>query len=59
MAHSCPECGCLCHCGGDIDDIDWGEDCEEADKCTHYLGPDCSYGKDDDSDFDIGEKVSK
>jgi len=21
MAHECPECGCTCHCGGDIDDI--------------------------------------
>ena len=21
MAHSCPDCGCLCHCGGDIDDL--------------------------------------
>ena len=21
MAHECPECGCRCHCGGDIDDI--------------------------------------
>ena len=21
MAHSCPECGCTCYCGGDIDDI--------------------------------------
>ena len=30
MAHICPECGMLCHCKGDIDDIDFGErwDCE-------------------------------
>jgi hypothetical protein len=21
MAHECPDCGCSCHCGGDIDDI--------------------------------------
>ena len=21
MAHTCPECGFICHCGGDIDDI--------------------------------------
>lgn len=25
MAHTCPECGMLCHCGGDIDDICFGE----------------------------------
>ena len=35
MAHSCPDCGCLCHCGGDIDDIDFGDDTPEADECTH------------------------
>ena len=21
MAHECPDCGCQCHCGGDIDDL--------------------------------------
>lgn len=21
MAHNCPECDCICHCGGDIDDL--------------------------------------
>lgn len=25
MAHTCPRCGQLCHCGGDIDDMDMGE----------------------------------
>lgn len=25
MAHTCPRCGQLCHCNGDIDDIDFGE----------------------------------
>ena len=25
MAHTCPECGMLCYCQGDIDDIDFGE----------------------------------
>lgn len=30
MAHECPECSRVCHCGGDIDDIHWGEnvDCK-------------------------------
>lgn len=28
--HTCPDCGQACTCGGDIDDIDFGEavDCE-------------------------------
>lgn len=31
--HTCPECGCACYCGGDIDDIDTGD--EEAENgCT-------------------------
>lgn len=42
MAHTCPDCGQLCHCRGDIDDIDFGEDCEEAMKCEHYLRPECA-----------------
>lgn len=25
MAHTCPECGKYCTCGGDWDDIDFGE----------------------------------
>lgn len=33
MAHTCPECGQACHCGGDIDDIDIGEHAAE-DACT-------------------------
>ena len=32
--HSCPECGQACYCGGDIDDIDTGDE-EAADNCTH------------------------
>ena len=32
MAHTCPNCGMTCHCGGDIDDICFGE----ADEfCSH------------------------
>ena len=38
MAHECPECYQLCHCGGDIDDIDFGEDAS----CTHYERRECS-----------------
>ena len=35
MAHSCPDCGQICYCGGDIDDIDFGDDTDEAELCTH------------------------
>jgi hypothetical protein len=35
MAHSCPECGSTCYCGGDIDDclFDFEED---VISCTHW-----------------------
>jgi hypothetical protein len=44
MAHTCPDCGCLCHCKGDIDDIELGY--EPAGGCVHYKSPDCK--RDDD-----------
>lgn len=55
MAHSCPDCGCLCHCGGDIDDIDFGDDSEDAMNCTHYTTMDCQSAESDDyhDDFDL------
>lgn len=31
--HTCPECGQLCCCKGDIEDVDWGEDRN----CVHSL----------------------
>ncbi len=34
MAHSCPECWLVCHCGGDIDDLCF-DDTDEAMRCTH------------------------
>lgn len=45
MAHSCPECGQVCYCGGDIDDCCFEGTPEEA-ACTH-----CPLdGEDDDDD---------
>lgn len=43
--HECPDCGRLCTCGGDIDDIDWGED----------VSCECDCWKDDfeDDDYDV------
>jgi hypothetical protein len=35
MAHDCPECYAICHCGGDIDDICWGDASPEAFACKH------------------------
>lgn len=59
MAHSCPECGMWCHCGGDIDDIEcrtaeWvykNCDCCDGEGGCEYCGagpgqdcePDCSW----------------
>lgn len=34
--HSCPDCGQACYCQGDIDDLMWDDDSEEAIGCTHY-----------------------
>ena len=46
MAHSCPECGETCYCGGDIDDIcmDW-EDDVPCSHCTNepHVCEDCGY----------------
>jgi hypothetical protein len=37
MAHTCPECGCTCHCHGDFEDIILDTD-ENYITCTHCLG---------------------
>lgn len=52
MAHTCPDCGCSCHCRGDIDDIDFGE----AMDCTCCLFDD-EFEDDGPYDFieDYGE----
>lgn len=46
--HSCPICDEACYCGGDIDDIDCGDE-EAADCCDHC--DECS-----DVDVDPGEE---
>lgn len=51
MAHTCPYCFQLCHCKGDIDDIDLGH--EPRGGCIHYK--ECEPDKEDeyyDDDFD-------
>ena len=51
MAHSCPDCGSACYCGGDIDDI-FMEGTEEEMGCSHCLHEDTR--EDDCEDFDDG-----
>lgn len=46
MAHSCPECGQLCFCGGDIDDCDF-DFADDIANCTH-----CLDNEDNDADID-------
>lgn len=44
--HDCPECGQACYCGGDIDDIDVGDQ-QAIQGCTHCSDlPDKDYGDD-------------
>ena len=40
MAHECPDCGQVCHCNGDIDDIDFGEDPNCTCCCCKVCGGD-------------------
>jgi hypothetical protein len=52
MSHTCPECGSLCHCCGDIDDVDFGE----RSSCKHYLSDGCSFNDVDDEDIQFGDE---
>jgi hypothetical protein len=44
MAHTCPDCGCTCHCHGDIDDIILDND-EDISCCTHCSGTDADFNE--------------
>jgi len=58
MAHTCPDCGQVCHCGGDIDDIVFDIaskyccHCEEEDNEFSLFGDGCI-----DEDFDALEET--
>jgi hypothetical protein len=55
MAHSCPNCGQACYCGGDIDDAFDVDDSE--DYCTHC---DEDFDPETDDSFveqDTGERL--
>jgi hypothetical protein len=45
MAHSCPDCGQACYCGGDLDDCLF-DDTVAADLCTHC------FAREDDGEAD-------
>lgn len=45
MAHECPECGEMCYCGEDIDDLLLNND-EDVEACTH-----CDPFDEDDEEF--------
>ena len=49
MAHSCPDCGLACYCGGDIDDC-FFDDTDEQDACLHCFDKDDR--EDDCDDFE-------
>ena len=50
MAHSCPDCGSACYCGGDIDDILFEEGNVHEIGCMHCLLEDTR--EDDCDDFE-------
>lgn len=43
MGHSCPDCGQMCYCGGDIDDccFDFDEDVAQCSHCSDYIYRTC------------------
>lgn len=59
MAHECPECGSVCHCCGDIDDIVLGESlaCEHCKYCRRCDQCPCECDYDDDCRVDL--KIKK
>lgn len=42
--HTCPDCAEACTCGGDIEDMEWGEDLG----CVHCSALDDDFEEDDD-----------
>lgn len=64
MAHTCPECGMLCHCKGDIDDVDLGR--WPVGGCVHYMKDSCDGNEDrddedswDDLDYDDPDQMAE
>lgn len=55
MAHSCPDCGQVCYCGGDIDDCCFDGTSEQR-ACVH-----CPFdvGDDEDDDYPVDEEPER
>lgn len=51
MAHECPECGLMCYCGGDIDDLCLNDE-DDVIHCTHYKKRDCDGYEMSDDEYD-------
>ena len=51
MAHECPECGQVCYCGGDIDDLCLNDDAS-VNRCSHC---DTANDREDDDDSESAE----
>jgi hypothetical protein len=51
MAHKCPDCGQVCYCNGDMDDILLNIP-DDINRCIHFTQPECSGFEDKDSDED-------
>ena len=52
MAHTCPDCGQYCTCGGDVDDIDWGDEGDGALNCSHCWDDKFDHDNDDYDEID-------
>ena len=53
--HHCPECYSICHCNGDIDDIDFGDESRQAIRCLHYRDCEKDWADGDFPDDDFYE----
>lgn len=53
MAHSCPDCGQMCYCGGDIDDM-CTDDTPQQERCIHNEQDTCDAEVVDDDESTEG-----
>jgi len=47
MSHECPECGQVCYCNGDVEDME-NQDEDNYVNCKHYKKPECDYNQPED-----------
>ncbi len=51
MSHECPECGQICYCNGDIEDME-NQDVENYINCNHWKK--CEGENEEDQSWDEG-----